>query len=181
MDDPGVGDELSLPTIMLTPTPTGQSNSYGYEWDKTITQDLGFAINGDYVTQRSPSQHLAGWDNITVTLKDELPCIKRYPHHEFAWSVGVVRQLPGDRFDRSCGMRVQSTASAALRRRSTSAKGSAISQDGYLRPFAITGEVSREFSDTPSVSPSAWDYAASLQYSIPYLQQNVKAHKLRTS
>ncbi len=45
----------------------------------------------------------------------------------------------------------------------------------YLRPIAITGEVSRQFSDTPSASPSAWNYAVSLQYSIPYLQQNVKA------
>jgi hypothetical protein len=47
-----------------------------------------------------------------------------------------------------------------------------------LRPFAITGEVSRQFSDSPSESPSAWNYAASLQYSIPYLQQHVKAYKL---
>src|SRR5580692_13118668 len=48
MDDPGVSDEFSLPTLMLTPTPSAQSNSYGYEWDKTITEDLGFAVNGDY-------------------------------------------------------------------------------------------------------------------------------------
>src|SRR5579864_2980135 len=60
MDDPGVSDEVSLPTINLTPTPTAQSNSYGYEWDKTITEDLGVAINGDYATQNSPTQRLAG-------------------------------------------------------------------------------------------------------------------------
>jgi hypothetical protein len=47
-----------------------------------------------------------------------------------------------------------------------------------LRPFAVTGELSRQFSDSPSVSPSAWTYAASLQYSVPYLQQHVKALKL---
>jgi hypothetical protein len=28
MDDPGVSDEVSLPTIMLTPTPSSESNSY---------------------------------------------------------------------------------------------------------------------------------------------------------
>ena len=46
---------------------------------------------------------------------------------------------------------------------------------GYLRPFAITGEVSRDISDSPILSPSGWSYAASFQYSMPYLQQNIKA------
>jgi hypothetical protein len=174
MDDPGVSDEVSLPTIMLTPTPSSESNSYGYEWDKTITEDLGFAINGGYVTQQSPSQNLNGWDNITVTVKDQHPCIKRYPHEEFVFSIGLIRLIPG-------------TGSAQLRDGgvidsvgSTAptfyfGKGMGDLTAGYLRPIAITGELSRVFSDTPSASPNAWSYAASFQYSIPYLQQNVKA------
>ncbi len=95
MDDPGVSDEMSLPTITFTPTPDGESNSYGYEWDKTITEDLGFAVNGGYLTQHGPAQNLSGWDNITVTLKDQHPCIQRHAHEELAWSVGVVRLIPG--------------------------------------------------------------------------------------
>lgn len=174
MDDPGVSDEVSLPTITLTPTPFAQSNSYGYEWDKTITEDLGFAVNGDYLTQRSPTQKSIGWDNITVTLKDQHPCIQRHKHEELTWSVGLIRLIPG-------------TGSAQLRNEgiidtvgSTAptfyfGKGLGDLAAGYLRPFAITAEVSRVFSDTPSESPSAWTYAASLQYSLPYLQQNVKA------
>jgi len=174
MDDPGVSDEMSLPTIALTPTPSSQNNSYGYEWDKTITEDLGFAVNGDYLTQRNPSQHLAGWDNITVTLKDQHPCIERHTHEEFVWSVGLVRLIPG-------------TGSAQLRNSGAIAsvgstaptfyfgRGLGDVTAGYLRPLAITGEVSRVFSDTPNVSPSAWTYAASLQYSMPYLQQHIKA------
>jgi hypothetical protein len=174
MDDPGVSDEVSLPTIALTPTPSSQSNDYGYEWDKTITEDLGFAVNGDYLTQRSPTQHLNGWDNITVTLKDQHPCIQRHEHEELTWSVGLIRLIPG-------------TGSAQLRNGGAIAsvgstaptfyfgKGLGDLTAGYLRPLAITGEASRVFSDTPSVTPSAWTYAASLQYSLPYLQQNVKA------
>jgi hypothetical protein len=46
---------------------------------------------------------------------------------------------------------------------------------GYFRPFAITGELGYAISDSPGRSPNQWDYAASLQYSIPYLQQHVKA------
>ena len=174
MDDPGVSDEVSLPTIALNPTPTAQSNSYGYEWDKTITEDLGFAVNGDYITQRSPTQRENGWDNITVTLKDQHPCIKRYEHEELTWSVGLISLITG-------------TGSARLRNGGVIdsvgntaptfyfGKGLGALTNGYLRPFAITGEVSRVFSDNPSLSPSAWTYAASLQYSLPYLQQNVQA------
>lgn len=174
MDDPGVSDEFSLPTINLTPTPTNQSNSYGYEWDKTITEDLGFGVNGNYLTQRNPSQHFAGWDNIQVTLKDQHPCINHHPHEEFVFSLGLIREIPG-------------TGSGKLRNEgiidsigNTSptfyfGKGFGDLAAGYLRPIAITGEVSRVISDSPAQSPSAWSYSASLQYSMPYLQQNVKA------
>ncbi len=177
MDDPGVSDEMSLPTIVLTPTPFAQSNSYGYEWDKTITEDLGFAVNGDYITQRNPNQHSAGWDNITVTLKDQHPCITRHPHQELVWSVGLIRLIPG-------------TGSTQLRNAGTIAsvgstaptfyfgKGLGDVAVSYLRPIAITGEVSRVFSDTPSAVPSAWSYAASFQYSIPYLQHDVQAQPI---
>jgi hypothetical protein len=174
MDDPGVGDELSLPTVQLVPTPTGQSIPYGYEWDKTITRDLGFAINGDYASERSAIQGSNGWDNITITLKDELPC---KAHHELAWSVGVVRLVPGTGASqlRNSGAidTVGSTAPTFY-----IGKGLGDLSNDALRPFAITGEVSRQFSDSPAVSPSAWNYAASLQYSIPYLEQHVKASKL---
>jgi len=174
MDDPGVSDEFSLPTITLTPTPSTQSNSYGYEWDKTITEDLGFAINGDYISQRSPTQHLAGWDNLTVTLKDQHPCIMQHPHEELTWSVGLVRLIPGS------GSAQLRDAGAIASVGSTAptfyfGKGFGDLVTGYLRPLAITGELSRVFSDKPTVNPSAWTYAVSLQYSLPYLQQNVQA------
>ncbi len=47
---------------------------------------------------------------------------------------------------------------------------------GYLRPLAITAELGYAFSDSPNTSgsPNALQYAFSLQYSIPYLQQHVK-------
>ncbi len=172
MDDPGVSDELSLPTIGLTPTPSGASNQYGYEWDKTITEDLGFAVNGDYLSQHGPTQN--GWDNITVTLKDQHPCIERYKHEELTWSVGLVREITGTGS-------VQLRNAGAIDSVGNTAptlyigKGLGDLSAGYLRPLALTFEVSRVLSDSPSVSPSAWAYAASLQYSMPYLQQHVKA------
>jgi hypothetical protein len=180
MDDPGVGDELSLPTIQYMPIPatggnsSGHSVDYGFEWDKTITKDLGFAINGDYFTQSGAGQNLNGWDNITVTLKDELPC---WEAHEFMVSVGVVRE-----FARTGSS--QLINAGAIDNVSYTAptlyfgKGLGDLPIGYLRPFAVTGELSYQFSDTPSLSSDQWAYAASLQYSMPYMQQHVKALNL---
>lgn len=172
MDDPGVSDEMSLPTIVLTPTPSGETNVYAYEWDKTITEDLGFAVNGDYIS--SPSQNLGGWDNVTVTLKDQHPCLQRYEHEELAWSVGLIRLIPGTGSTqlRNAGVIASAGSTAPT---FYFGKGLGDLPVGFLRPLAITGEVSRVFSDTPSASPNAWTYAASLQYSMPYLQQHVKA------
>lgn len=172
MDDPGVGDELSLPTFSLMPTPQGENNVYAYEWDKTITQHLGIAINGDYISQ--PNAHLSGWDNTAITIKDELPCIES---GEIAWSIGVVRLLPGTGASqlRNAGAigTVGSTAPTFY-----IGKGFGASPTSWVRPFAITGEFSRAISDNPVLSPGSWSYAASLQYSMPYMQQHIKALKL---
>ena len=180
MDDPGIGDELSLPTIQYLPIPAtggnsaGHSVDYGFEWDKTITRDLGIAINDDYFTRHGSTQNLHGWDNLTVTLKDELPC---WDAHEFLASVGVIRN-----FARTGSS--QLINAGAIGNVSTTAptlylgKGLGDLPIGYLRPFAVTGELSRQFSDSPEVSPNSWAYAASLQYSVPYLQQHVKALNL---
>ena len=177
MDDPGVGDELSLPTIQYTPIPSangnpgGNSVDYAYEFDKTITRDLGVAINGDYFTQHGAGQSLHGWDNLTVTLKDELPCLES---HEFAMSVGISRQFAGTGSSQLINAgaigSVSSTAPTLY-----VGKGLGDLPIGYFRPFAVTGELSRQFSDNPSVSPDQWNYAVSVQYSMPYLQQHVKA------
>lgn len=180
MDDPGVGDELSLPTVQYTPIPSangnpgGHSVDYGYEWDKTITQDLGFALNGDYFTQHGAGQDLHGWDNVTVTLKDELPCNEA---NEFAMSVGVIRD-----FARTGSS--QLINAGAISNVSTTAptlyagQGLGVLPIGYLRPLAVTGELGYQISDTPGLSPNAWAYAGSLQYSMLYLQQHVKALNL---
>ena len=176
MDDPGVSDELAVPTITFVPTPTAQSNSYEYEWDKTITEDLGFGISSGYLTQRNPSQHFAGWDNIEVTLKDQHPCSATHPHQEFVWSVGVVREIPGtgSKQLRDAGV-IDSVGNTTPTFYFGKGFGNAT---GFLRPIAITGEVGRALSDSPNQSPSAWNYAMSFQYSMPYLQQNVKALRI---
>jgi hypothetical protein len=177
MDDPGVGDELSLPTLQYVPipssdgTPSGHQTSYGYEWDKTITPHFGFAVEGGYIVQRGAGQNVSGWDNTAVTLKYELPCNE---DHEFMVSLGVSREFAGTGSPqlRNAGVidDVSSTAPTIY-----VGKGLGDLPIGYLRPLAITGEASYQISDSPGISPDQWNYAVSLQYSMPYLQQHVKA------
>jgi hypothetical protein len=177
MDDPGVNDELSLPTIVYTPiphadgTPSGSVTSYGFEWDKTITPHFGFAINGDYIVQRGAGENLNGWDNFTLTLKDQFYCDDA---HEFMMSAGVVREFAGT----GSGQLLRAGAIDSVSSTAPTlylGKGMGDLPWGWLRPFAVTGEVAFAVSDSPGASPNEWDYAASLQYSLPYLNQHVKA------
>ena len=178
MDDPGVSDEMSLPTITYLPIPAangnpgGHSIDYGFEFDKTITEDLGFAINDDYFTQHGVGQpNLKGWDNVTLTLKDKFLCIEPL---ELMMSMGVIHEFggTGSGLLRSAGVidSVGSTAPTWY-----VGKGLGDYPIGMFRPFGLTGELGYQISDTPSVSPHEWDYSASLQYSMPYLAQHVKA------
>jgi hypothetical protein len=177
MDDPGVGDELSLPTITYLPISSSGDNSgghsidYGAEFDKRITEDLALILNGDYFTQHGAGGDLHGWNNLTVTLKDQLPCLES---HEFVASVGVIRT-----FARTGSSQLINAGAAASVSDTAPTlylgKGLGDLPIGYLRPLAITAEASWQISDSPSLAPNQWAYAASLQYSMPYLQQNVKA------
>ena len=181
MDDPGVNDELSLPTIQDSSipasagSPAGRAIDYGFEWDKRITRDLGFAIDGDYCTQRGAGQNnLHGWNNFSLTLKDQLPCSEA---HEFMVSLGVVREFAGTGSSQLRNAGVIDTVSNTTPTLYVG-KGLGDLPIGYLRPLAFTGELGYQISDSPNVSPNQWAYAASLQYSIPYLQQHVKALNL---
>jgi hypothetical protein len=178
MDDPGVSDELSLPTITYLPIPAvngnpgGHSVDYGFEIDKNITQDLGIAINDDYFIQHGVGgPNLKGWDNLTLALKDKFLCIEPL---ELMMSMGVIHEFggTGSSLLRNAGV-IASTGSTAPTW--YVGKGLGDYPIGMFRPFGLTGELGYQISDTPSVSPNQWNYAASLQYSMPYLAQHVKA------
>jgi hypothetical protein len=175
LDDPGVGDEVSFPTVQYTHIPAaaggGENTSYGFEWDKTITEHFGFAINGDYVVQRSGGSNEYGWDNFSLTLKDEFACSGV---NEFAASIGVVREF--EHTGRNYLSKLGITDSVGKTVPTIYAgKGMGDILPGYLRPFAVTGEAAFAASDSPGIQPNEWDYGFTLQYSIPYLDQHVKA------
>jgi hypothetical protein len=65
IDDPGVGDELSLHSVQYAAIPNSnggdQITSYGFEWDKMITEHFGVSIEGGYIDQPNGGTHLSGW------------------------------------------------------------------------------------------------------------------------
>src|SRR5215468_3066543 len=85
IDDPGVTDELTLPTFSYMPNPDN-SNAYNFlfEWEKTITADLSFFVGDTFthlthtalftnpVTGLTTFGTLNGWHNIDTQLRYQL-------------------------------------------------------------------------------------------------------------
>ena len=76
LDDPGVADEATLPELTYQrsgadggPGPT-QSIDSGFEYDKRITKDFGFAINDDVsFNDTEHDKTRIGWGDVVVTAK----------------------------------------------------------------------------------------------------------------
>ncbi len=172
-----VADNSIRANTGLSRNASGSSTTWGFEWDKTIfaadngNNVFGFAINGDYITQRGAGENLNGWDDFTVTLKDQFYC---NPEHEFMMSAGVIRDLGATgsgQLLRAAVIPVTSSTAPTW----YVGKGFGDLPIGPLRAFAVTGELGYAISDAPSVLPGEWDYAWSIQYSMPYLTQHVQA------
>ena len=174
IDDPGVNDELALPTFSYltagnfdgTAGPT--SFTLGAAFQKTITANLSLSIGSEGVTfQRNP--RATGFANIFTQAKY---VFISNPDAEFIVSGAVnveigrtgsspTSALPADPFDTV-------TPIAYL------GKGFGGSSVEWLRPFAVTAQAgysiptSRINSLDGSPAPNFAIYGFSLQYSLPY-------------
>jgi hypothetical protein len=175
-DDPFVADEMSLPTFTVNPTgPDGSKEiDLGVDISKRLTPDIGITISNQW-------EHLkpSGMPSTTGlgTLNTELDWqfFKNAPHeatalvglHESWAHTGRVQALGADDF---------TTLSPLL----NYGKGFGDLPDSmpWLRPFAITGNLSVDFpTKTESAgnpNPNNFNYGFAFEYSLPYLQQNVK-------
>ena len=175
-DDPGVGDEATFPQIIWQPG-AGPSNDYQLQWeyDKTITPTTALIYNHgfDYL-QMSGSKNHSGFENVVITGKWQA---FTWPEHEFVASFGVIRELSGNVQTQNIGGDQYGNTEPT----GYFGKGFGDLPIGVLRPFAITGELSYVIPDrrenlaaSNNGSPFAWVGGLSLQYSIPYLQAQVK-------
>lgn len=173
VDDPGVGDEFDLQYGHIkAPDDDGDNmnaNTVSYEWDKLITKNLAFSISSAYVSQNAPNGNSAnGWDNIALGVKY---LVYANAAHEFMASVGLESEIGGTGA-RSIGDPFSTFTPTVYFGKGF---GDLPTSLGYLRPFAITGEIGPNITTASSdQGPNSLGWGLTLQYSIPYLQNQVK-------
>ena len=200
IDDPGVADEVSLPALTYVrdgaENGSGPSHDYdfGFEYDKTITSNTALIFNDGYdVQQTNGAKTQTGFENLFITGKWQA---YTNAEHEFVVSLGLIREFGGTGTSHTGGDKYGSTTPTGY-----FGKGLGDLPIGFARPLAITGELSYVVADkklkqtgpsaqSPSTSSApftsgiaaqfnngnsnAWSAGLSFQYSIPYLQSQVR-------
>jgi hypothetical protein len=179
-DDPGVGDEFTLPQVTWQ-RGDGPSDDAQYQWeyDKTITPNTAIIYNHGYdVLNQSGMKARTGFENVVLTGKWQA---YTNAEHEFVTSVGLAYEFPGGYATQQVG----GDAHGALTPLVYFGKGLGDMPIGVLRPLAITGEAGYSFADRKlntagdnGGNPNIVTGSLSLQYSIPYLQSQVRDYKL---
>jgi hypothetical protein len=169
IDDPGVGDELALPTVSWVPYDSAgaQSLNPSFSWSKTITQSLGLTIT-DGPIWTHPGGY--GWAPLSTELKYKVLCI---PDAEFMFSVGFTVGWGGTGTGTQAGgfNTYTPVVDAGL------GFGSLPKSLSYLRPFAITTAFgsTAPANDFPGGIPAVttFNWGFTLQYSLPYFNSHV--------
>ena len=196
LDDPGVADELTIPQVDYErsaadggPGPSHSVN-LGFEYDKRLTEDFGIGFDDGYnVNQTDKAKTQTGWDDLSVTVK-WAKCID--PDSGFQLGFGVVRE-----FGRTGTSHVGSDEFGNTAPTIYLGKGVDEIPVSMLQPLQFTAELSYAVTDkalktlmatdpTTGVTSSRsnngganqWSGAMSVQYSIPYLQNQVKDYGL---
>jgi hypothetical protein len=192
IDDPGVNDELSLPTVSSIKTgddPPFRQRDFSAEFSKRITDAFAISIGSTYSVFSPPGGPTGigahGFQNLETTFKYR---VFRDPAHEFVMSVGLSVEWGGTGAD-SIGADPFHTYTPNI----YFGKGLGDLPDtlSWLRPVAITGQVGyaipgRNFTtkfgidpDTGEVAadtefhPRVLNWGATIQYSMPYLKSVV--------
>jgi hypothetical protein len=191
IDDPGVNDELSLPTVDSFKTgdvPPVRQRDISGEFSKRITEDFAISFGSTY-TFLSPTDPTAaganGFQNLDTTFKYR---VFKDPVHEFVMSVGVSVEWGGTGA-REVGAEAFNTYTPTI----YFGKGLGDLPDtlSWIRPVAVTGQVgyaipARNFTTTFGIDPDSGNatsdtefhprvlnWGGTIQYSMPYLKSAV--------
>jgi hypothetical protein len=179
IDDPCVADEMSLPTVDWFKTgtvPPGSEWDISAEFDKRITEDLGFGISDVWSQIRTPGgPTMAGFADLETTLQYQL---LKDSSHELAMLLGVIVDWGGTGAT-NAGI---GTPYSLLTPTYYFGQGFGQLPDsiGWARPLAITGQIGYQIPTTSYIIsqnafvPQVLVYGASLQYSMPYLKSEVQ-------
>lgn len=191
IDDPGVNDELSLPTVDSFKTgdiPPVRQRDVSGEFSKRITEDFAVSFGSTYSFLNTVDPTMAGangFQNLETTFKYR---VFKDPAHEFVMSVGLSVEWGGTGAS-SVGADPFNTYTPTV----FFGKGLGDLPDtlSWLRPVAITGQVgyaipARNFTTTFGIDPDTGgltadtefhprvlNWGATIQYSMPYLKSAV--------
>jgi hypothetical protein len=174
-DDPFVADEASLPTVTLNPTQSDGSRELGIGSDLSmlITPNWDFTISSEWQHVRSPGlPTVTGGGGLTTGTQYQL--FINGPHE--AMALAAMDVTWANTGNLSVGAPDFTTLSPTF----DFGKGFGDLPDSlpWLRPFALTGNLSVNFpTKTESMgvlNPNSFFYGFAIEYSLPYLQSQVK-------
>lgn len=186
IDDPGVADELSLPTVSAFKTgddPSVKELDISGEYSKRITEDFAVSVSPTWTHLYMPGGPLmlgaSGFQNLETTFKYR---VYKNAEHEFVMSVGLNVEWGGSGAQDVGADRFTTYAPTFY-----FGKGLGDIPVSWIRPFALTGQVGYAFPSSNSTvtfdsdsgtydtefNPRVLVWGASLQYSMPYLKSAV--------
>src|SRR6266849_5711607 len=192
IDDPGVNDELSLPSVANFNTgddPSFRQRDISGEFSKRITEAFAVSFGSTYSSFRPPGgptgMGAAGFQNLETTFKYR---VFKDPEHEFVMSVGLGIEWGGTGAE-SVGADPFNTYTPTV----YFGKGFGDLPDtlSWIRPVAVTGQVGyaipgRRSTTTFGIDPDTGDptidtefnprvlnWGRTIQYSMPYLKSAV--------
>jgi hypothetical protein len=191
IDDPGVNDELAVPTVDSFNTgdnPPVRQRDISGEFSKRITEDFAISFGSTYTFLGPMDPTTAGangFQNLETTFKYRL---YKNIEHEFVMSVGLSVEWGGTG-SASVGADPFNTYTPTI----YFGKGLGDLPDtlSWIRPVAITGQVGyaipeRNFTTTFGIDPDTGNqtfdtefnsrvlnWGATIQYSMPYLKSAV--------
>ena len=173
-DDPFAVDELSLPTVSVFKNPAGDGEPATWvtdvsgEFDKEIFPKFALGIAGDFLhTEPHGEEQQNGFDNLELSAKYQL--WENAPHEAIV-SIGADWEIGGTG-NHNVGANSTSTITPTV----YYGKGLGDLPDsvGLLRPFAITGTLGAG-CPTSTDDPYTLEWGIALEYSLPYLEAQVK-------
>jgi hypothetical protein len=192
IDDPGVNDELSVPTISSFKTgddPSFRQLDFSAEFSKRITEAFAISIATTYSHLGAPGGPTGlganGFQNLETTFKYR---VFKNPEHEFVMSVGLSIEWGGTGAA-GVGADPFNTYTPTL----YFGKGLGDLPDSlsWIRPVAVTGQVGYAIPGRTSTTTFGFDpdtglstadvefqprmlnWGGTIQYSMPYLKSSV--------
>jgi len=186
IDDPGVADELALPTVTWSKTgdvPSFKQLDISAEYSKRITEDFAISFSPTWTRLYAPGgptmNGASGFQNLETTFKYR---VFKSDAHEFVLSAGLNIEWGG-----SGAQDIGAERFTVYTPTLYFGKGFGDLPIGWARAFAVTGQFGYAIPGTASTvtadpdtgdidtdfHPRVFTWGGSLQYSMPYLKSAV--------